>query len=86
MDNIKLEQANALQKNINIAKENLQAWENSNGFVNNGGPHIQWRKENGDYRNGTVPVTPETFGVVKAINVMHWQGIVAQLEKEYEQL
>lgn len=86
MDDVKLEQANGLQKNIKIAKENLQAWQTSTGFTNSGGAAIAYRNENGDYKTGILPVMPVTFSVIKALNITHWQDVVTQLEKEFSEL
>lgn len=86
MDDIKLEQANTLQKKITTAKNNLQAWTTTTGFINSGGVSIYFEDYPGHKTNAVAPVTPETFIVVKALNVNYWQGVVAQLEKEYEQL
>ncbi len=86
MDDIKLEQATILKKNITQAKENLNAWQTSTGFTHSARIPIYFEDYPGHQTNAPAPVTPETFIVVKALNVTHWQGVVAQLEKEYEQL
>lgn len=86
MDDVKLEQANTLQKNIKIAKDNLTAWQTCTGFTNSGGVPIYYEDYPGHKTNGVAPVTPETFIVVKALNLAHWQQQVADLEKQYSEL
>lgn len=86
MDDVKLEQANSLQKNLKVARANLSAWKTSKTFTNSGGAAIYYENEAGCTTSGVAPVSPETFTVLKALNIQYWAGIVAQIETEYNEL
>lgn len=86
MDDVKLEQANSLQKKLKVARANLSVWKTSKTFKNSDGVAIHYENEADCTALVVAPVSPETFTVLKALNIQYWQGIVTQLETEYNQL
>lgn len=82
METEKLIQGNQLQEQIKQAKKTLKIWQETTAFSNR---CIQINTpSNRSYE--WAAVSPETFTIVKALNVAFYTEVVAQLEIEFNEL
>lgn len=94
MDEIKLEQANKLQSKIKEISTTLFHWQQATRLYDDAiNVHYSYRQVNDNYpdgydirNNSYKKVSPETFTVVKALNIDYWQRELDRLEKEFNEL
>lgn len=82
MQTDKLKLGNALQENIQRVKGILKQWQETNSLANK---QIQLVVPPNN-RYEWVPVSDETFTIVRAINIAFFTDMLAKLEKEFEEL
>lgn len=94
MDNEKLQAANALTGKIKTVKLCLEKWKGACQLYD-GGINLHWSlhvvNENNPegyttHNNSNEKASPETFTVVKALNIDYWQRELDRLEKEFENI
>lgn len=84
MDNAKLAAGTKLNKDINEAKVELVRWQSATKLLNDA-VNVYY-KINNNIDNRQLTASPETFTIVKALNVAHFTKLVADLETEFAAL
>ena len=82
MDNNKLEQANKLQERIKRVKQILEQWKDATGLFQDQAAVALPNTRGITY----LPVTDETFTILRAINITYWTEALAETEKEFNEL
>ena len=81
----KLENAKEVAKRLDHANAELNTWERT--YQHDGGRvYMNVAGDNGHKYTSQLAVTPETFIVVKALNVTYWKEQVRQISAEFERL
>lgn len=94
MDDVTLELATTLQKQIKQVASTLEYWKGStrlyDGQVNCYYELMVVNQQNPDgymvRNNQYLAASPETFLVVKALNIDYWQRQLDELNKKYSEL
>jgi hypothetical protein len=82
MESEKLKRGNELQDQIKRVKQIRNQWEETTGLANK---QIQLIVPPSNAYTW-VPVSEQTFTIVRAVNLTHWSEVLAQLEKEFNEL
>jgi hypothetical protein len=82
MESEKLKRGNELQKQIERVKQVVDQWQKADNLAND--QAFVYFSGNRDFTY--VPVSPETFTIVRSINITHFTEMLAQLEKEFNDL
>lgn len=82
MEKDKLERGNELQEKIKRIKQVIEQWKETTGLFQDQAALTLPNTRNITY----VPVSDETFTIVRAINITHFTERLAVLEKEFNEL
>lgn len=79
-----LDRANEITNEIGRAEEQLHYWENATSLYN--GIRINTKSITNYSDNICADVSPETFTIVKSLNIAYWQQRINELQAEFEKL
>lgn len=85
MNSEQLEKAKTVSSQIEAAKRELRYWGTSVSFYGSTLLRVPATSAN-SFTDARVEISPETFTVVKALNIVHFQQILSTLEKEFSEI
>jgi hypothetical protein len=86
MDQEKLKTCNAISKEIEVAEMQLDYWKSATRLQNSGVLIVYQSPSGNRSYDQWVTVSPETFTIVKALNIAHFTEKVEALKKQFEEL